>query len=451
MEFQPEDFATRIATLLVANDAPAVLRELEGVAPADVALAARHLDEHQVALLLKILPEETSADILVEMGEEFRGDVLEELTPQEIADVVEEMSSDDAADVVAELEEEKAEEVVDLLEEEDRLEISQLLAYDEDTAGGIMQLEVVWVREDRTVARAIEKIRLAKDEIDDDLHHIYVVDVHGKLVGSLPLPRLLLARPDELVRSIINTDVRSVPADMDQEEVAQLFKKYDLVAVPVVDRSERLLGRITIDDVVDVIHEEAAQDYSRIAGTEEEEFREEGVYRKAGLRLPWLVTGLVGEIVAAFVFSRYAESIQTVIALAFFVPVITAMGGNAAIQSSAVMVRGLATGEVTPRDAASRLVREMRVAMITGVVCALLILVIASLWTGDARLGAVVGGSMLIVVLIATTVGAFVPLVLDRLGVDPALATGPFVTTSNDTLGIAIYLTFATWALGTMH
>lgn len=449
MNIHPEDFAKRLSALLEANDADAVLRELEDLPAADVAAAARHLDEREVALFLKLLPEEKSADILLEMGEEQRGDVLEELTSQEIADVVEEMSSDDAADVVSELEEDRAEEVVDLLEEEDRLEISQLLTYPEDTAGGIMQLEVVSVREDRTVARAIEKIREALDDIDDDLHYVYVVDVQGKLVGKLALPKLLLAKPDDLVRNLMVDDTRSVLADMDQEDVAQLFKKYDLLAMPVVDREGRLLGRITIDDIVDVIHEEAAEDYSRMAGTGEGEFHEEGVWRKAGLRLPWLVTGLAGEILAAFVFSRFEDNLRTVIALAFFVPVISAMAGNAAIQSSAVMVRGLATGQVTPRDATSRLTREIGVALITGLACSLLILMIASAWMSNPRLGAVVAISNLVVMLIATTLGAFVPLVFERLGIDPALATGPLVTTLNDSVGIGIYLTFASWALAT--
>jgi magnesium transporter len=447
MEFHPEDTASRISTLLASGASDAVLRELEGVPAPDVALISRHLNEREIAELLKLLPEEDSADILAELGTEIRTDVLEELTPQEIAGVVEEMSSDDAADVVAELEEEKAEEVVDLLEEEDRLEISHLLTYPEDTAGGIMQLEVVSVREDRNVARAIEKIRMAAGDIDDDLHSVYVVDVSGKLVGNVPLPRLVLANPTELVRTIMVEDTFSVPAEMDQEEVAQIFQKYDLTAAPVVDQIGRLLGRITVDDIVDVIHEEAEQDYARVAGTDQEEFREEAIYRKAGIRLPWLITGLLGGLMSAFVLSRFEQNLEAVITLAFFVPVITAMGGNAAIQSSAVMVRGLATGEVTRRDATKRLTREMGVALITGVVCATLIFTAASLWSGDLRIGAVVSGSMLSVIIIATTLGAFVPLVLDRLGVDPALATGPFVTTSNDIIGIAIYLSFAAWAL----
>jgi magnesium transporter len=225
--------------------------------------------------------------------------------------------------------------------------------------------------------------------------------------------------------------------------VAQVFEKYDVLTVPVVDRDGVLLGRITVDDIVDVIHEEAEEDYSRLAGTTEEEFREESVLRKAAIRFPWLVTGLGGGILSALVLSRFEDDLQSVITLAFFVPVITAMGGNVAIQSSAVMVRGLATGEVKAREAMARLVREAGVSILTGIALASLIFAVAYLGWGDLRLGIVVGGAMLAVVLVATSVGALVPLTLDRLKIDPALATGPFVTTSNDIVGILIYLTLA--------
>lgn len=447
MEFRAEEYAERLAALLAAGEEKAVAMAVAEVQPADVAQAARHLPRESMVALLKLVPEETSADILVLIDEDLREDILASLTPQEIADVVEEMESDDAADVVAELEEDKAGQVVDLLEEEDRLEIAQLLTYPEDSAGGIMQVEVVSVRQDRTVARAIEKIRLAAADIHEDIYFVYVTDAAGRLVGRLPLPRLLLANPEDRVRSLMDEETLSVLADADQEDVAHMFKKYDLPSLPVVDYAGRLLGRITIDDVVDVIHEEAEEDYSRMAGTDEEEFREESVYRKAILRLPWLVTGLGGGILSAIVLSRFEADLRSVIALAFFVPVIMAMGGNVAIQSSAVMVRGLATGEITTRGAIARLARESGVAVITGLVCAAIIFAAAWAWRGDLRIGIVVGGSMLAVIFISTSVGAFVPLVLDRLRVDPALATGPFVTTSNDILGILIYLSFATWVL----
>jgi magnesium transporter len=448
MDHLAEDLAQRLAHLVRGEgDAAALISALQDVPPADIAVAAASFPEAEIAELFKRLPEELSGAVLVELPDEIREDVLELLTPHEIAEVVEELESDDAADVVSELADEKAGKVVGLLEEEDRRDIAQLLAYPEDSAGGIMQLEVVWVREDRTVARAIEKIRLAFGDVKEDLYYVYVVDGARRLVGKLPLARLILAGEHETVHDIME-DVQSVPAEMDQEEVARIFLKYNQPSLPVVDREGRLLGRITHDDVADVIQDEAEEDYSRLAGTDEEDVTEQSILRKAAIRLPWLVTGLMGGVLSAVVLSRFEMRLTAVIALAFFVPVITAMGGNVAIQSSAVMVRALATGDVRPRDATRRLAREAGVSVITGVICALLIFLAAWAWSGDRRLGIVVGGSMLAVILIATSVGAFVPLTLARLNVDPALATGPFVTTSNDVLGILIYLTLASWMLG---
>jgi magnesium transporter len=448
MKVRPEELAERFSALLAVDDDHGFLQALEDVPAADVAEVIRNLDDEKIAKLFKTLPEEFSAAVLVEIGEDIREDVLELLTPHEIAEVVEEMDSDDAADIFSELEEERAGEVAELLEAEDRAEIAQLLAYPEDSAGGIMQLEVVSVGLERTVARAIEKIRLAFPDVGEDFHFVYVTDDEGRLVGKVPLPRLLISRADAEIRSLLDDDVHAVFADLDQEEVAQIFRKYDLPSVPVVDHENRLLGRITVDDILDVIQEEAAEDYSRLAGTDDEEFREESIYRKAGLRLPWLVTGLGGGLLSAFVLSRFEVRLESLIALAFFVPVITAMGGNVAIQSSAVMVRGLAVGQVTGRDAVRRLGREVGVSIITGMICAGLVFLAAWLWWGDLRLGIVVGSAMLAVILISTSVGAFVPLTLSRVKIDPALATGPFVTTSNDILGILIYMGMATWVYG---
>ncbi|GJM43659.1 MAG: magnesium transporter MgtE [Gemmatimonadota bacterium] len=448
MEIQAEEFAGRLAVVLHAPDPAQGILEYRDSEPADLAAACRHLQEDDIVELLKLLPEEISADVIVELGDDLREDILQRLTPKEIADVVEEMATDDAADVVSELEEAKAVEVVDLLEEEDRREIAVLLSYPEDSAGGIMRLEVVWVRSDRTAARAIEKIRELYGEVREDFYIVYVTDREGTLLGRIPLPRLILADPDARVTDVMEEIGQQAYAEQDQEEVAKIFRKYDLVSLPVVDRDQKLLGVITVDDIVDVIHEEAEEDYSRLAGTDEEEFQEESVLRKASLRLPWLVTGLVGGVLSAVVLSRFETSLRSVIALTFFVPVIMAMGGNVAIQSSAVMVRGLALGEINARDGMARLGRELGVSVITGAVCAILIFFAAWLWWNDIRLGIVVGGAMLAVILISTSVGAFVPLSLDRFRIDPALATGPFVTTSNDILGILIYLSLASWIYG---
>ncbi|MEZ5063926.1 MAG: magnesium transporter [bacterium] len=449
METRDEELILRLREVLAqAPPGAAELEELARVDPADLAAAARQLEDGQTVLLLKSMPEDVSAEVLAHLDEDVREPVLELLTPREIADVVEEMDSDDAADVLAELEEDKAGEVVDLLGAEDREEMARLLAYPEDSAGGIMQLEVVAVRDHRNVARTEQKIRELYGEVKEDFYYVYVVDRDQRLVGRIPLPRLILAKPETSVRDIME-DTPWAQAEMDQQEVAQLFQKYDILSLPVVDREHHLIGRITVDDIVDVIQEEAEEDYASLAGTGDEEFLEPSVLRRAAIRLPWLVTGLAGGVLSALVLSRFEGNLREVIALAFFVPVITAMGGNVAIQSSAVMVRGLATGEIDARDAISRLAREVGVSVITGVVCAALIFTVAWLWSGDFRLGTVVGASMMCVVLISTSVGALVPLALDRAHIDPALATGPFVTTSNDILGILIYLSLATWLFST--
>ena len=448
LEIRTDELVERLRTLLESGDHETLRAETADLDPADLAAAARHLDDEPIIALLKALPEDTSAEVLTQLPDDVREDVLELLTPREIADAVEEMDSDDAADVMGELGETKAGEVFGLLGAEDREGVTKLLAFPEDTAGGIMQLEVVSVRDHRTVARTVEKIRQLYGE-REDFYFVYVTDREQRLEGRIPLPRLIVAAPETPVRDVME-NAPFVPAEMDQEEVAHVFQKYDVPSLPVVDRDRHLIGRITIDDVVDVIHEEAAEDYSRLAGTDDEEFQEDSVVRKAAIRLPWLVAGLVGGILSAVVLSRFETNLQEVIALAFFVPVIMAMGGNVAIQSSAVMVRGLATGEIRPKDATVRLVRELGVSVITGVVCAGLIFAASWAWSGDLRLGIVVGGAMLSVILISTTVGAFVPLTLDRFRIDPALATGPFVTTSNDILGILIYLSLATWVYGSM-
>lgn len=447
MEVRSDQLAAQLDEIAASGTFDALPALVDRVQPADFAATARRLDEGTFVALLKRLPEEFAADVLADLDEEQREPILERLTPREIADAVEEMDSDDAADVVGELEEEKAGEVVELLARQEREEIAHLLSYREDSAGGIMQLEVVWVREHRHVARTVEKIREIYGEVKEDFYFVYVTDREQRLVGRIPLPRLILAHPEALVSDLME-DTPSVFADRDQEEVAQIFQKYDVPSIPVIDRDRTLLGRITIDDIVDVITEEADEDYSRLAGTDEEEFQEPSVARKAAIRLPWLVTGLIGGVFSAIVLSRFEAALAEVIALAFFVPVIMAMGGNVAIQSSAVMVRGLATGEINARDAVSRLVREVGVALITGGVCALLIFLAAWAWAGDLRLGIVVGGAMLAVILLSTFVGALVPLSLDRFRIDPALATGPFVTTTNDILGIVIYLSLASWVYG---
>jgi magnesium transporter len=412
---------------------------------ADVAEILDHLDADEASAVFRLLDDHRAAEVLEDMSEPARHDLLEKLSTKRVAAVIHEMVSDDAADVLGELPPERADRTLALLSKEARDEVRPLLQYDEESAGGIMAAEVIAVREEALAAEAIESIRDQANEVGD-LHYVFTTDRHGRLVGVLDLKELLLSRPGVPVSAIMDRDVVSVRPDADQERVANLARKYDLMAVPVVDQQGKLVGRITIDDLVDVMTEEASEDISRMAGTDPEELGQHSVLAVSKLRLPWLITGLGGGIAAAVALSHFETSLQNVIALAFFVPVITAMAGNAAMQSSAIMVRGLATGELTTRDAWPSTRRELGVATLNGLVCGTLSAVIAGIWRGTG-LGLVVGSAMLTVVLMATVIGSTVPLALKRLGVDPALATGPFVTTTNDILGILVYLVLATQLL----
>jgi magnesium transporter len=317
------------------------------------------------------------------------------------------------------------------------------LAHEEDTAGGIMALELVAMPQDCTVEDAINEIRKKADEIDT-INHVYVVDNNRCLVGIIPLKKLLLAELYTPLSEIMNRDVISVQAGTDQEEVANLARKYDLLSVPVVDAQGRLVGRITYDDIVDVIKEEAEEDLSRVAGvTEDEEPRETSIFHISRIRLPWLIVGLFGEILAATVLTNFSTALDKVISLVFFIPVITAMGGNAGIQASAIVVRGLATGEIDLNDTLRRLGKEFRVAVLNGLLCGAVIFLVVSLGWKNPRIGLLIGASLMIVIMSASIVGGTVPLALKRFNVDPAIAIGPFITISNDILGLLIYMWIA--------
>ena len=355
------------------------------------------------------------------------------------------MDSDDATDFVAGLSTEMAEEVLEEAEAEGVEEVRQLMAHKEDTAGGLMALEIVTVNEDSTVDEAIAEIRKKADEVQD-IYNVYVVDKEGHLVGTLALKDLILAPGHTPVAEIMNRDFKAVPVTMDQEEVAHFARRYDLVAVPVVDEHGKLLGRITIDDIVDVMQEEAEEDIQRMAGlADEEELRETSVLKIVRVRIPWLFTGLLGGLISATVLSFYSDSLEKVLSLAFFVPVITAMGGNVGIQSSAIVVRGLAMGEIDFGDIFKRLLKELKIALMNGLILgALIFLVVRIGWHEQVGIAMLVGGALLAVIFVASVIGTTVPLILKRLNIDPALATGPFITTSNDIVGLFIYLALAT-------
>ncbi len=429
---------------LLENDQLDFIRViLADMHPADIADLLEHLDSEDRKRVFALLPTETASEVLAELEDVLKEDLLEGMDSQEIAEMVEEMDSDDAADVISELHPEKAAEVLEKVEEESSEEIQELLHYDEDTAGGIMAKEYVAVNANHTVREAIEELRRQAEEVED-LYLVYVVDDFGTLVGTVTLKDLILASPDTRIRDIMDEDIIAIESDMDQEEVARIFQKYDLVAAPVVNKRHKLIGRITIDDVLDVINEETDEDLARIAGTSEEEILEESVLKISRARLPWLVLSFVGEIFSAFILHFFSATIDQIVASAFFIPIVMAMGGSTGQQSSIIVVRGLATGEIGLKDIRRRLWREIRASLINAIVLAALIFAVVSLWQNDVRFASILAGTLIIVILNASIFGAIIPFMFKRLNIDPALATGPFVATFNDVIGLLIYFSLLT-------
>jgi magnesium transporter len=411
--------------------------------PADAALALDRLDAQQIAHVLPMLSVEMAADVLVNLEDHGLEDVLEDMPVEVVAALASALESDDAADVVGALDETRQFEVLSLIEEEDRGDVEALLRYADESAGGIMSSDLVYVNRDARVQDAVDLIREAAAEIDE-IHNVYVTDRYHRLRGVLPLRKLVLARPGAKVADIMEPDVVSVTTEMDQEDVAHVFRKYDLVAIPVIDRLGQLVGRITVDDIIDVIHEEIEEDISIMVGTSDDEYHEESALRVSRIRLPWLIVGAIGGLGSATVMNLYRFSLEKVLALAFFVPVITAMGGNVGLQTSTIIVRGMHGDREPPGEARSRLLREWRVAVTNAVVLGGAVYLIVSLWLGDWRLALVVGSALACVILVAATLGTVMPFLLRGLGIDPAVAQGPFVTTLNDIIGILVYLGLAT-------
>jgi magnesium transporter len=391
---------------------------LAGLHPADIAASLERVEVEMVTRVLRQLDQETAGDVLVNLDEHTRAEVLAILNAPEIAGVAGELESDDAADVIGALEEPKRDEVLAKLEEDDRKVVEDLLQYTDESAGGIMTSEFVYVDQDARVDDAIAR-------------------------GVISLRTLVLAQPGARVEDLMEPDVVTVSADMDQEDVAEVFRKYDLVAIPVVDPDGTLAGRITVDDIMDVMYEEAEEDISIMAGTREEEFHEDSALRVSRIRLPWLVVGALGGLGSATVMNFYRLSLEKVLALAFFVPVITAMGGNVGLQTSTIIVRSMRTDRRLVGETRQRLLREWRVAITNAIILGGAIYLIVGLWFGDWRLAAVVGGSLAAVILVAATLGTVMPFALRRIGIDPAVAQGPFVTTLNDIIGILVYLGLA--------
>ena len=414
---------------------------------ADLADLIEHLDPEERLFIINLLEPDGAGEVLVEIETPVQELILKDLDNQAITEIVQVLDSDDAADLVGDLPDDRAREIIERVGDEVSEELEKLLPYPEDTAGGIMALEFVAVKADASVKDAIDTIREKREEVEN-LYYIWVVDDVGKLVGVISLKDLVLELTDRKISDIMNTEVISVHVDTDQEEVARLVKKYDLVAIPVVGDDHRLVGRITHDDIIDVIEEEADEDISLMAGVIDQEITEESTLKISRARLPWLILGLLAGIIAAAVINQFEASLERVLALSFFFPVIMAMGGSTGTQAATIVVRGLATGDISLMNIGKRLWMEMRVAIVNALVCGMLLGLIVGTWVSDYALGSVVGLALVLIIVNAGVIGSAVPMALKKWNIDPALATGPFVTTSNDILSLLIYLGLVTIYLG---
>lgn len=447
--FEPE-LVERTAQAILAVEESTALELVRDLHPADLARLIGRLDRASASTLFAWLPEQVASDTLPELEEDLRAGLLGDVSPARITEIVDELDTDDAADVLGNLPDEVVEDILPHLE--DGAELKNLLAYGEDSAGGIMATELVAVPETASVGEATEIVRSLAEEVEP-VYRVYAIDRDHRLTGVVRPTQLLLSPTTALIRDIMDPDVTTIMPEADQEEAALLMERYDLIALPVVDEERRLLGRITIDDIVDVIREEAEEDLHRMSGLADEELSDP-VWKVSAGRLVWLATGLVGALLSSFVIHRFEQVLERAVVLAVFIPVVMSMAGNAGIQSSAMAVQGLATGDLWLSDLPKRLRKEILVALVNAVMLALLfgilvrLLETAGLFESGVQdpwmLTLTVALSLATVIVLAAMIGTTVPLLLHRFKIDPALASGPFITTSNDILGLVVYFLVAT-------
>src|SRR5690625_859107 len=437
-----EQLVADIATLIRSDQQAMVMNVVTDLYSADLAVLMRHLAPDERWRLFEWLSTERASEVIPEIDPSIRTDLIERLDQQRATSLIDELNTDDAVDVLNELPTELTNRLLPGLE--DARDIRDLLAYEADTAGGIMGTELVAVPQDWTVAEATEEVRRHADLVEP-MYSVFVVDSEHSLVGTVSLKHLLLTPAGVKVAQVMDGDVLSVTPDLDQEEVARIMERYDLVSLPVVDQDGRLVGRITIDDVVDVILEEAEEDLQLMHGISADEDPTDSVFAISRGRLPWLLVGLTGAALSGLVIGSFEEGLEQALVLATFIPIVTAMGGNAAVQAAAIAVQGLSSGDFWLGDAFKRMAKETLVALLNGTVLGTTVgVVVWLIGLGDIpRLALTVGLTMFTVILLATANGALVPFLLKRLGTDPASAMGPFVTTLNDIVGLTVYCLMA--------
>lgn len=432
------------ASRLLAGDEKRMRVQLEEWAPYDIAHLYPGLTIRERSLLLGALETEALADVISELDTDSQLEALQLVGAARAAEVLNRMENDDAADMLADVPDEAKEYLLSLMTRDESDMVRKLMAYGPETAGGLMTNRYVWFRERYTVREAVEKVK-AFAELTKHVHYFYVVDEEKRLKGSLTYRDLVLAREDQRVADLMQEKVVSVPVDMDQEEVAMLFEDYDLLSVPVVDRENRLIGIVTVDDVIDVLREEANEDINKLSASDKTIDFRTAPLTAARRRLPWLLMLLVLGLVSGGIISRFERTLDQVVALTFFMPMIAGMTGNTGTQSLAVVVRGLTAQKQIGRTTIVQLLwRELSVGLLIGAVCGTGIAVVAGWWQASAVFGLVVGISLFLTIIIGTMAGTVIPLLLHRLKVDPAVASGPLITTLNDLFSLTVYFSTAT-------
>ena len=420
---------------------------MEDVHYADIAEIINELNEDEATYLIKLLESDKTSDVLTELDEDVREAILNNLSAKEIAGELGELDTDDAADIVGELPNEMIQEVISEIEDREHArDIVDRLHYDENSAGGLMAKELVKVRENWDVLKCVKEMRAQAENVTR-VHSIYVVDDDDKLKGRLSLKDLLTTSTRTHIADVYIPKVDSVNVNEKPEEVAKIMSKYDLEAIPVIDEIGRLVGRITIDDIVDVIREEADKDYQMAAGITQDVEADDSIWELTRARLPWLFLGLVGGVGAAIIMGGFEEMISKHAILFFFTPLIAAMAGNVGVQSSAIIVQGLANDDLKG-SIGNRLIKEMLLAALNGIILAAILLLFTWVYKGNFPTALAISISLVVVIIVAGIIGTFTPLFLHKRGIDPAIATGPFITTSNDIFGILIYFSIAKIVLG---
>ena len=445
-EITNELLANITSYIEASNDKP-IIALFEEMHYADVAEILDELSFDDIIYIIKLIDSEKTSAVLMELDEDIREKILQKLSAKEIAEEVEELDSDDAADIIGELSEERQEAVMSQIEDEEHVkEIEELLSYDEDSAGGLMAKELVKVNENWNVLKCVREKRSQAEEVTR-VHSIYVVDDNEKLKGRLSLKDLLITSTKTAISEVYIPKVDFVNVHDDLDEVSNKMRKYDLEAIPVVDNDGVLLGRITIDDIVDIIKEEADKDYQLAAGLTQDVEADDSILQLTKARLPWLFLGLLGGVGAFLIMQMFENTFEENAVLFFFTPLIAAMAGNVGVQSSAIIVQGLANDDVKG-SINSRLIKEMLLAALNGLVLAVFLFGFVWLCEGKMNTALAISASLVAVIIVAGLIGTFVPLFLNKRGIDPAIATGPFITTSNDIFGILIYFMIAKIILG---